>query len=77
MALTASQARALSVAARSSNLSEIYSLIEDEANLGNSSLIIPEVINADVRLDLETNGFTVTVPPSSTTTVVSWAVITA
>lgn len=77
MSLTASQARALAVTARSSNLSEIYSLIEDEANLGNSSLIVPELINADVRLDLLTNGFTVTVPPGSTTTVVSWAVITA
>ena len=76
MALTANQARLLAEATRTANLESIYTIIEDAAKEGNSSVLIDEALNYDEKAALVTNGFNVS-NPSVTTTMVSWATVTA
>ena len=75
MALTANQARIISQATRTANLESIYTIIEDAAKEGNSSVLIDEALNYDEKAALVTNGFNVS-NPSVTTTMVSWATVT-
>lgn len=71
MALTANQARALTTAARTSSIEEVYTLIENAAKEGNISVLLGEHVNYDIKAALQANGFTVDTSLPSVTTI-SW-----
>ncbi len=73
MSLTAAEALALSVQARTSNLEDIYYQITSEANQGNSSVLLDVAdVNPDTKNQLEASGYIVTYQ-NDTVAVVSWA----
>jgi hypothetical protein len=71
MAITASQARALTTANRLADLENIYTGIETEAGAGNSVLLVDSVLNYDTKAALTSSGYSVT-NPTDTSTLISW-----